>query len=137
MRRQAPAGHRCPLLEPIGKWGGAEPRQTLGLPALSRPKAVGRGLPQEHKNRGNARRTSRRQHLLFQLHFWRNPRSVRPQCDNADNADVTTFEDARREAARERLTECVRGRHSGPQLLRCSRNPRLQSDNAEVATLTT
>ena len=40
------------LLEPIGKWGGAEPRQTLGLPALSRPKAVGRGLPQEHKNRG-------------------------------------------------------------------------------------
>ena len=23
---------------------------------------------------------------MFLLHFWRNPRSVRPQCDNADNA---------------------------------------------------
>ena len=45
-------------LEPIGqKWGGAEPQQTLGLPALSHPEAGRGGLPPKLKNEGNTRRT--------------------------------------------------------------------------------
>ena len=39
------------------KWGCAEPRQTLRLPAPSHPEAGRVGLPLKQKNEGNARRT--------------------------------------------------------------------------------